>query len=196
MFFPVFAVFCLVTSDSPEPQIDGKSLAGWDGVMEHWKVADGAITGKTDGKLKNNTFLCTQKKFKDFELTFQVRVKDGVGNSGIQFRSEVFDRDTWRVKGPQADIGQKHWGTLYGEEFGGLMQAADWDKVGPKVKPADFNDYFLRVVGKKVTIRVNSIVTVDKEFPTVPDEGIIAIQLHAGPAMEIAIKNIKLKELK
>ena len=38
-----------------------------------------------------NTFLCSKKKYKDFELSFKVRLKDGKGNSGVQIRSKVFD---------------------------------------------------------------------------------------------------------
>lgn len=190
------AVLCLVTADAPNPAFDGKSLTGWKGLTSHWKVADDAIVGFHDGNLKANTFLCTEKKFKDFEMSFRVRLKNGAGNSGVQFRSEVIDKSNWAVKGPQADIGGIHWGGLYGEQFGGQMKQADFAKVKTKLKTDDFNDYFLRVVGKKVTINVNGITTVDEEFDKLPAEGIIAIQLHSGPAMEVTLKEIKWKELK
>ena len=52
---------CLVAADAPDPATDGKSLAGWEGTMSHWKVADGAIVGTTDGALNNNTFLCSDE---------------------------------------------------------------------------------------------------------------------------------------
>src|SRR6516162_5690341 len=70
----------------------GKDLAGWEGLSEFWSVKDGALVGSTypDG-LKFNTFLCSKKKYKDFELTFRIRLKEGKGNSGVQVRSEVFD---------------------------------------------------------------------------------------------------------
>lgn len=190
------AVLCLVSADAPNPAFDGKSLTGWDGLTTNWKAADGAIVGTSDGSLKFNTFLCTQKKFKDFELSVQVKLKGGVGNSGIQIRSEVIDKDKWIVKGPQADIADKYWGSLYGEQFGGMMKQADFAKVKAKLKPDDFNDFFIRVVGKKVTIKVNDVVTVDQEFEKLPAEGIIALQVHQGPAMEVTFKGMKIKELK
>jgi hypothetical protein len=187
---------CLFAADAPNPAFDGKSLTGWEGLTNHWKVADGAIVGSHDGSLKTNTFLCTQKSYKDFEFSFQVRLKDGKGNSGVQFRSEVIDKEKWAVKGPQADIADKYWGSLYGEQFGGMMKQCDFDKVKTKLKSNDFNDYFIRVVGKKVTIKVNGITTVDEEFEKLPAEGIIALQIHQGPAMEVAFRELKFRELK
>lgn len=196
MRLAIVLAFCLVAADPPEPAVDGKSLTGWEGSDRHWKAFDGAIVGTSDGKLEHNTFLATKRRYRDFEMTFQVRLKNGIGNSGLQFRSELFQRDGWRVKGPQADICDKHYGSLYGENFGGMMQDADHERIRPTLRLDDFNDYSVRAVGKKVTIKVNGVVAVDKEFDKLPPEGIIALQLHTGPAMEVAFKNIKIKELK
>ena len=89
----------------PAPFFDGKSLAGWEGLPKYWKVVDGAIVGSTmpDG-ISFNTFLCSTRKYKDFEISFQVRLKGGRANSGVQIRSEVIDKDKFVVKGPQADM--------------------------------------------------------------------------------------------
>jgi hypothetical protein len=176
---------------------NGKDLAGWEGLTQYWKVQDGAIVGSTfpDG-LKFNTFLCSKKKYRDFELKFQVRLKDGKGNSGIQIRSEVFEPKTFAVKGPQCDIGAQYWGSLYGEHFGGMMQAAPKDVVAKAVKPSEFNEYHIRCVGKHVTIKLNGAVTVDGDFPKMPDEGIIAWQLHSGGAMEVTFRDIEFREIK
>src|SRR5436309_3437363 len=88
---------------------NGRNLDGWSG-LEYWKAQNGAIVGSTapDG-IKFNTFLCSQKNYKNFELRCQVRLKDGKGNSGVQIRSEVFDKKHLAVKGPQADIGENYW---------------------------------------------------------------------------------------
>lgn len=198
----VFCALCLVAADAPMPAIDGKSLDGWDCRAANWSVRDGQIVGHSDGTLKNNTFLCSRRKFKDFELSFQVRLtgaKKGEANpanSGVQVRSEVIDRDQWIVKGPQCDIGGKFWGCLYGERFGGMMKDVDFAKLKPTLKFDDFNDYSIRVVGRHVTIKVNGVTTVDDEFAKLPAEGIIALQLHVGPPMEVAFKGFKFKELK
>ena len=78
--------------------------------------------------LKHNTFLWSKKKYKDFELHFQIRLKDGVGNSGVQVRSFILDPEQYTACGPQCDIGQMYWASLYGENFGGMMKAADWPR--------------------------------------------------------------------
>jgi hypothetical protein len=175
---------------------NGKDLEGWEGLQEHWSVKDGALVGSTapDG-LKFNTFLCSKRKYKDFELTFKVRLKDGKGNSGVQVRSEVFDPQHFAVKGPQCDIGDSYWGSLYGEHFGGMMKAAPKEVVQEVLKADDFNDYYIRCVGKHVTIKLNGKPTVDDDFQKMPDEGIIAWQLHAGEPMEVTFKNVRFKDL-
>src|SRR5579862_3878284 len=106
-FVTVFGLACFLlasaavrSADQPEPPsapaaaefFNGKSLDGWEGLKEYWQVKDGAIVGATPDGLKFNTFLCSTKKYKDFELKFQVRLagKDWTGNSGVQIRSEVF----------------------------------------------------------------------------------------------------------
>jgi hypothetical protein len=178
--------------------LDGKSLAGWDGLTNYWKVVDGALVGSTEpGGLKgHNTFLCSKKMYGDFELSFQVRLKGGRGNSGVQIRSEVIDPQKFVVKGPQCDMGQQYWGSLYGEQFGGMMRASPAAKVKQVVKADDFNDYSIRCAGKHVTIKINGETMVDGDFPKMPDTGIIAFQLHQGPPMEVTFRKIEFREIK
>ena len=169
---------------------------GWEGLIkEYWSFKDGALVGHTGEKgIKFNTFLCSKKKYKDFELSFQVKLEKGQGNSGVQIRSKLVDTKQFPVAGPQADIGQGYWGSLYGERFGGMMKQAakETQKV---IKPADFNDYSIRCVGKRVTITINGTTMVDEEFAKLPEEGIIAFQLHAGPSMTVIFKDIQFKDL-
>jgi hypothetical protein len=169
---------------------------GWEGLIkEFWSVKDGALVGNTGEKgIKFNTFLASKKKYKDFELTFKVKLDKGVGNSGIQIRSKLLDTKQYPVAGPQADIGAGYWGSLYGERFGGMMKQAP-KETQKAIKPMDFNDYSIRCVGKKVTITINGTTMVDEEFPKMPDEGIIAFQLHSGPAMTVTFKDIEFKDL-
>lgn len=175
---------------------DGKDLDGWEGLTQYWSVKDGAIVGYTPMDPKFNTFLCSKKKYKDFELSFKIRLKDGIGNSGVQIRSKIINEKQFAVGGPQADIGQGYWGSLYGEHFGGMMKQSPPDKVKEAVKPTEFNDYAIKCVGKHVTITINGTTMVDDDFPKMPDEGIIAWQLHAGfPTMEVTFKDIKFKDL-
>jgi hypothetical protein len=178
-----------------KPFFDGRSLAGWRGQMQYWSVNNGAIVATSPGSgLRHNTFLCSERTYRDFELRFQVRLRDGAGNSGVQVRSTLIDPKTFDVRGPQCDIGAGYWGDLYGEHMGGIIRHAPKDKVQEAVKPADFNDYRVRCVGKRVTIAINGVTMIDDEFPTVPDEGIIAFQLHSGGPTEIVFRRIEFRE--
>src|SRR5262245_8264924 len=54
---------------------NGKNTDGWEGLSEFWKVEDGALIGSSDKNIPFNTFLCSKKKYSDFELSFHVRLK-------------------------------------------------------------------------------------------------------------------------
>ena len=122
-------------------------------------------------------------------------MKDGIGNSGVQIRSKVLDTKQFTVGGPQCDIGKGYWGSLYGEHFGGMMKAANPKTIEKVVKEKDFNDYSIKCVGKHVTIMINNVTTVDADFPKMPEEGIVALQLHAGGPMEVTFRNIRFTDL-
>lgn len=65
---------------------DGKTLRNWAGDPQYWSVQDGALTGVTDGSLKQNRFITWQDStIRNFDLRVQVKVTAG-GNSGIQYR--------------------------------------------------------------------------------------------------------------
>ena len=90
---------------------NGKDLTGWEGNPKLWSVKDGAITGQTtaENPAKGNTFLIwTNGTVGDFELrcSFKLVPGDdkGFANSGIQYRSKVFDPANWVVGGYQADM--------------------------------------------------------------------------------------------
>ncbi len=196
----VVACFALSAANAGDTSgfLNGKNLDGWEGLIEEfWSYKDGALVGNTAPKgLKFNTFLCSKKTYKDFELQFDVKMTKN-GNSGVQIRSKIINPKTFAVGGPQCDMGAQYWGSLYGEQFGGMMKAADAKLVKEVLKVEEFNDYYIKVVGKHVTIKLNGKTTVDDDFPKMPDDGIIAWQLHALPApMEVTFKNIRFKEIK
>lgn len=179
----------------------------WEGRKDIWTIGKNSIVGETKEDPKYNTFLCSKTKYSDFELTFKVQLKDEVGNSGVQIRSERFDKDEkqpFRVRGPQVDIGKGYWGSLYGEGVGGMMKASDPKLIDKAVKKTDFNDYVIVAKGPRITIKINGETMVDQDFPKLPGkdpkdapkEGIIAFQAHAGyPAMRVEYKDIKFRKL-
>lgn len=103
---------------------NGRDLKDWDGDPSIWSVEAGAITGVTTAEkpLKHNTFLIFKgEPLANFRLELQYRITGG--NSGIQYRSRVFDPQQWIVGGYQADIeaGTTYTGILYEEKGRGIL---------------------------------------------------------------------------
>jgi serine/threonine protein kinase len=186
------------------PFFNGKDLSGWEGLPGFWQVKDGAIVGTVTPQNEGAvTCLCSKRQYRDFELKFQVRLTGdpALVNSGVQFRGEVANRSMFTVRGPQADMGfssmgQNDWGSLYDSGRKQHLKRADADLVQKVLRPGEFNDYFLRVVGNRVTIRLNEATTIDEEFADLPPEGIIAFELlRRYPPMEVAFRNIQFTDL-
>jgi WD40 repeat protein len=187
------------------PIFNGIDLTGWHGLPGHWKVRDGAIIGAPANGVKAHTFLCSQKPYQDFELQFKVRRKNGVGNTGVQFRSTLTDASRFTVVGPQIEIDSATFryppGSIVTEPTAKPFVKSDAAAMAKVWKEADFNDMTIRCVGKHVTVSVNGVVAVDVDFPSLPDEGIIAWQLHGGgsPGLdapeEVVFKDIQFTDL-
>jgi hypothetical protein len=189
-----------LVNDGFDPLFNGKDMTGWEGLTDYWSVKDGAIVGDTGLKGINfNTYLCSKKEYGDFEMQFKVKLKDGAGNSGVQIRSMLVEKekDKFVVAGPQCDIATGYWGSLYGERFDGgkMMKAASKEVVEKAVKPKDFNDYYIKVVGKHLIVKLNDETTIEQDFDKMPEKGIIAFQVHGGGPMEVTFKDIKFKDL-
>ncbi len=179
---------------------DGKTLDGWSGKSGLWSVKDGAIVGSTKpGGIKGNTFLVSAKEYENFVLRLKFRF-DGTGNSGIQFRSaRVGKPEDHAIAGYQADIGSGYHGSLYDERRRGMLQAAraDWVKKFIRLDGKKWNDYEIRAIGNQVTQTINGLVTVryTEKDDNIARKGHIALQLHAGPPMEIAYKDVVIDEI-
>ena len=225
------ALFCLApfaATAQPGPQnlFNGKDLSGWDGNPKLWSVKDGAITGQTtaDNPAKENTFLIwTNGTVADFELRCSYRIipgdDKGFGNSGIQYRSKIFDPAKWVVGGYQADMeaGKTYSGILYEERIRGIMaergekvvwtkdckkevtgKTGDSSQIQAAIKAGDWNEYIIIAKGNHLQHFINGRLTVD-----VTDDceskraasGILALQLHAGPPMKVQFKNFVMKKL-
>lgn len=176
---------------------DGKTLEGWEGNEKFFRVEEGAIVaGTLKEQIPQNEFLCTKKKYENFELRLQVKLVPASGNAGIQFRTKRIPNHH-EVSGYQADVGEGWWGKLYDESRRNKVLAGD-DKLGDKLKKEDWNDYVIRAEGKHIQLWVNGVQTVDytEKDDNIDAAGVIAVQIHSGPPGEASYKNIRIKELK
>ena len=203
---------------------NGKDLTGWKG-LDFWSVEDGCITGRTtkEKPTKGNTFLVYQDEVADFELTFKYKIIGG--NSGVQYRSKLTDEKAFVVAGYQADFeaGKTHSGILYEERGRGILaqrgqkvvikegatpnkpkiEVAEKEvgksaEIQAKIKADDWNDYRIVAKGGHLQHFINGVQTIDVTDETAlgAKKGILALQLHAGPAMVVQFKDLVLKETK
>ena len=181
--------------ESFKPLFDGKTLEGWSGDPDLWKVEDGAIVGSTDEKpIKHNTFLATTKSYKNFILKAKFKLRNG--NSGIQVRSK--QSPDYVVKGYQPDIAESRYtGILYEEGGRGILADVDPKKAAEAFKRNDWNEYVITCDGPHIKLELNGVTTVDytEKSEKGATEGIIALQLHVGGKMKVWFKDVEIKEL-
>ena len=175
-----------------ERLFNGKNLDGWDGDPRLWSVRDGMIVGSTEGvDLKANSFLITKRTFKDFILRAEVKLRNH--NSGIQFRSEALP--DWIVRGYQADMAENnYWGCIYDERGKRGILVNGWAKAKEAVKLGDWNTYEIHCQGDQIRLTLNGVTTAELR-DSERLEGIIALQVHRGPPMEVYFRKIEIKTL-
>jgi Domain of Unknown Function (DUF1080) len=189
--------FRSIHSFSPEwvSLFDGHSLNGWK-VGEHaetFSVKNGQIVvhGPTahlfyDGDYKNH-------EFKNFELKVDVMTYPGA-NSGIYFHTR-FQESSWPRQGFEVQVNNSH---------------TDWKRTGSLydvvniketyVKDMEWFTEYVRVDGKRVTIKINDKTVVDYTEPDdvkpgpdgsghILSSGTFALQGH-DPNSEVHFKNI------
>lgn len=196
---PALLLALLVTACSAENLFNGRTLDGWDGDPDLWRVENGILIGDTGSKtIANNTFLVCRKTFANFHLIAEVRLRNG--NSGIQFRSRHEPGAGWIVTGYQADFSEdgdrSAWGNFY-EEKGrgrGVMKTPDegWRKGKLVYKQGDWNRVEIIARGPRMQLKLNGELTVDVTDEKASD-GVIALQLHRGPAMRVEFRKIEVR---
>lgn len=191
-----------------KPLFDGKSLDAFEvkSGTATYELKDGVITGTTVPG-SPNTFLCTKKKYGDFELQFEVKCHDKL-NSGVQIRSKLKgDQHGGRVNGPQVEIeasgaNGSESGYIYGEAAGGWLTPGADRKLHKHFKDGEWNRYKVVAEGARIQVSVNGVqvsdLTHEGIYKTHP-KGLIGLQVHGvvnnGP-FTVAWKNLKIREIK
>lgn len=195
---------------------NGQDLTDWDGSPEYWSVKDGCLTGVTDGTLKYNRFIIWRGgTLKNFELRVQVKVTPG-GNSGLNYRSQHRpDLGDGVVTGYQCDVVANrpdYNGMLY-EERGRRILAHTGEKViidiegqpwvvgnfeVKEFKPGEWHRYRVLVEGNHHQHWIDGHPTVDVldlDEKHRALEGILGVQVHVGPPMQIQYRDFFVKHL-
>lgn len=201
----------LAAEEDFKPLFNGKNLDGWTRVngLGEFKVSDGHITGS--GKnVKNNTFLRTDRTYKDFDLRFEMKFDDLSGNSGMMFRGLQRPGQDGRVHGYQCEHdnrrGRSWTAGLYDEARRGWLVPDRDDPVESKkfseqgqrlMKLDDWNRIRILCEGRHIRIWLNGELRVDftdKDEAFTP-EGFLALQVHSGDSCNVRWRNLRIREL-
>ncbi len=215
LFVPAFLVEATAKDNTPPEGFtalfNGKDLSGWKGLVanpvkraqmtkeelaeaqkkanermrEHWEVVDGVLV--FDGKGQN---LCTGKDYGDFEFYVDWKIEPK-GDSGIYLRGTP-QVQIWDTANPNAAVGS-----------GGLFNNQKHPSK-PLVKAdnpvGEWNTFYIKMVGERVTVKLNGKLVVDntvmenyweRDKPIYPT-GAIELQNHGNT---LYFKNIYVKEL-
>lgn len=183
------------------PLFDGHTLKGWNGDTEKtWRVADGAIVGgSTNAMVPRNEFLATDRGYTNFVLRLQFKLSgtEGFVNSGVQIRSTRVPNHH-EMSGYQADLGEGWYGCIYDESRRNkVMARPDEAAVRKALKPGEWNAYEVRAEGARVRVALNGVPMVDytEQDKTIPQHGIIGLQVHGGGKTEVRFRGLEIEEL-
>jgi 3-keto-disaccharide hydrolase len=182
---------------------DGKTFTGWEGdTAKTWRIQEGAIVGGSLAeRVPRNEFLTTARSYGNFvlRLKFKLVGSDGFINGGVQFRSQRATKPAHEMIGYQADLGAKYWGALYDEtRRNKILAEPDPAVVATLIKLEDWNDYEIRAEGPRIRLSINGKQTVDYTEPdaSIPQSGLIGLQIHGGGKAEVHYKDLTIEELK
>jgi hypothetical protein len=193
------ALFCssALAADGWVSLFDGKSLDGWKASenKSSIKVEDGAIV--VNGPRSHLFYMGDDKPFENFEFKAKVLTKEKA-NSGIYFHTK-YQETGWPKFGYEAQVNNTHGdpkktGSLYAVE--NILKAP--------AKDNEWFDYYIRVEGKNIVIKINDKTVIDytepegreagKDFTRVLDKGTFAFQAH-DPISEVRFKDIQVRRL-
>lgn len=202
------------------PLFNGKDLSGWKkvGGDGEFKIEGTDLVG-VGLNVKQNTFLRTEKTYKDFDFRFEMKFDTLEGNSGVMYRGLQKDGENGRVFGYQCEHDnnpKRSWTAgLYDEARRGWLvpfrkgngkddtpeakaaQAA-FTKQGTEIfKTNDWNEIRIVCQGKHIQVWLNGQVRVDykDEAPEFTPEGFFGLQVHSGKATNVRWRNLRVKEL-
>lgn len=156
-------------------------------MVEHWSVRNGNLF--FDG-YRGGYSLATKKDYKDFEMWCDWRIMSVTGDSGLYLRGS-----------PQVQIWDAHnqWGIGSGGLYNNKKNPSSALCIADNLV-GSWNTFYIKMVGDKVTVKLNGKLVVDnvtlenywdRKIPIFPVEQ-IELQCHGDP---IEFKNIFIKEL-
>ncbi|HXG47886.1 MAG TPA: DUF1080 domain-containing protein [Methylomirabilota bacterium] len=193
---------------------NGRDLEGW--IQHGGKAIYRAEANQIVGSCVPNTpnsFLCTKRSYTNFVLELEFKGQPGL-NSGVQIRSQVFDRPTeidyqgrritipaGRVHGYQVEIDPtaRAWsGGIYDEGRRGWLQDLKRnDAARAAIRTNDWNKFRIEARGDSIKTWLNGVPAADLRDSLTP-AGFIGLQVHGvgrrQEKLEIRFRNLRIQE--
>lgn len=201
---------------------NGKTFDGWvcrpEGQSSNWSIDGGEIIAKGKGR---ESYLLFKRQLSDFELKFSYKILSDTGNTGVEVRGIPVEGKPSRLQGYHADIGHVGIGDKVlgawdfhenqrGDYLAKRGQVVIINHDGSKIRHPidrvfepeslsknDWNHVHITAIGNTMWFTINGEMAskvIDNEDAKRLDKGLIGFQLHSGDQMEVAFKNILLKE--
>jgi hypothetical protein len=211
---PAVPLVSAAEDDGFRPLFDGKSLDGWiqRGGEAKYQVENGEIVGQTVLNTPNS-FLCTDRDYGDFILELEFKADLGL-NSGVQIRSQCFDKEipnpgnpkrpiaAGRVHGYQVEIDTRDkskTGGIYDEARRGWLDELKKNPAASKAnKLGEWNAFRIECRGPSIKTWINGVPAADLN-DDMTLKGFIALQVHGTKVetpLHVRWRNIRIKELK
>jgi len=226
MLATMLTTWALVVSSAAAPGgewielFDGRTLDGWSvhSGFAKYHVEDGVVVG-TAVEGSPNSFLCTDEKFGDFILEFEVKVDPRL-NSGVQFRSLIAPEEMTmtseregktverkipkdRVYGYQVEITTSggNSGNVYDEARRGrfLDDFSNKPEARAAFKDNEWNRYRVECKGDSIRTSINGVSCADFK-DSLTARGVIGLQVHGlgkkdFQPYEVRWRNLRIKKL-
>lgn len=207
LMFLLVAPFASADHHEWHSLFDGRTLMGWQSNPENpesFSIEDGAI--KVSGPRSHLFYVGTVEdaKFKDFEFKAKVKTLPKA-NAGIYFHTR-YQKDDWPSYGYEAQVNTTHGDK---RKSGSLYAVDDVDEkrlAATGAEDGKWFDYYIKVYGKRVIIKINGKTLVDYTQPQDPPhakdypgrligEGTFALQAH-DPDSTVYFKDISVRPLR
>jgi hypothetical protein len=157
---------------------DGKTLAGWSGAKDAYKVEAGAIVC-VQGTAGN---LLTGREFSDFVLRFEFKLTAGA-NNGLGIRCPMLAKGNLHIDGTELQIldnTAEKYKTLKPYQFHGSVYGIVPAKREFLKPLGDWNSQEVTAVGRKVKVILNSETIVDCDLDEATKNGTMDGVEHTG----------------
>ena len=181
----ILAAFAPATAEDKKPSeegfaslFDGKTLNGWTGAKEAYKVEEGSIVCVM-GTAGN---LLTEKEYADFIIRFEFKLTDGA-NNGLGIRCPNVAKGNLHLDGTELQIldnTAEKYKTLQPYQYHGSVYGIQPAKREHLKPLGEWNSQEVTVQGRKIKIVLNGGTIVDCDLDEVTKNGTMDKAEHPG----------------